>query len=423
MAIRRRGKKGIFLFEMRVPKRFCTIEEREFVRHSLGTADETLANRKHDQTKQLLIAQWEAATVGRTNDVERYQRAIVKLCRASGFDYLATDSVAELPLSSLLDRTDGVSGGDVPAAGALLGGEGLGDLPVSELRDAYEETVKAELTGKSAKQIQKWRNDRDMILREFLEVCGDMLLREVAREHASKYRRSLTERLVAGELVENSANRRMQALGRMVNDVLWDRYGLRTTAFKEMGWREKKKKRRNTQVSYSPNFIRSKILAPGVLDRLNEDARDILLVALNTGAGPSELVNLKTETIHLEAEVPYIDIRPDGRELKNVYRERQIPLVGLSLEAMARHPAGFKRYENGDSLSNLVNKYLKNNGLKESPDHTLKSLRHSFRDALRNAGCPDSIAEELMGHVQEGTVYGEGVWMETAKDWLEKIAY
>ena len=46
-----------------------------------------------------------------------------------------------------------------------------------------------------------------------------------------------------------------------------------------------------------------------------------------------------------------------------------------------------------------------------------------FRDALRNVGCPDSIAEELMGHVQEGTVYGEGVWMQTARDWLEKIAY
>lgn len=423
MAFRRRGKKGIFYFEMRVPVRFAAIENREFVRMSLGTQSEEEAERRHAKTRQLLIAGWEASQAGRADDAAVYQSAIVGLCNVSGFDYLATDGVVSLPLERLLERLGTVVPGHAPTADAILGADGAADMSLSQLPEAYEEAVAAELTGKNENQLRKWRLDREKFVRDFIEVCGDLSLHDVSREHVGKYRRELTSRLTAGALVENSANRRMQALGKMVNTVLWERWGKRTEAFKEMGWREKKKKRRNTQVSYSPKFIRTRILAPRALDGLNADARDIVLAAINTGAGPSELVNLNSQTIHLDREVPCIEIRPDGRELKNVHRERTIPLVGISLEAVARHPNGFERYDNENSLSNLVNKYFRNNDLKETPEHTLKSLRHSFRDALRNVGCPDSVAEELMGHVQQGTVYGEGVWMETAQRWLKEIAY
>jgi integrase len=424
MGMRRRGKGGTFMFEMRVPRRFRDVEPKEFERFSLGTDAEDLATRKHDQNKRLLIAKWEAMQSGRNGDAETYQKAIVDLCRASGYDYLPARDIAALPLGPLLDRVDQVPPrASVEVADALAGGSAAVDIPLSDLLGVFEQVVRADLVNKDARQMKKWRNDRDLVLREFQAVCGDLDLRAIEREHVSKYRRALTDRIVAGELVQNSANRRVQALGKMVKTVLWDRYGLRTDAFQEMGWREPKTKRRNTQVSYSPEYIQTRLLARGALDNLNEDARDIFLASVNTGAGPSELVNLNADTIRLDADVPHICIIPDGRELKNVYRERVLPLVGVSLDAISRHADGFTRYQNGDSVSNLINKYLRNNDLRETKDHTFKSLRHGFRDRLRNVGCPDSIAEELMGHVQAGTVYGEGVWLDVAQDWLRKIAF
>lgn len=299
------------------------------------------------------------------------------LCRAYGFDYVSAPTVARLAPDALAARLDALDPSDPASADALLGGAPGAEVPLSELLGFYEALMSVDLKTKDAKQIRKRRNDRAMILREFIDLSGDIDLRSLTRTHVSQYRRHLSERIVAGDLVHNSANRRIQALGKMVKAVLWDLYGVETKAFERMGWREPKKKRRNTQVSYSPTFIRERLLAPGALDRLNADARDMVLVSLNTGAGPSELVNLSADTVHLSADVPHIAIRPDGRELKNVYREREVPLVGLALEAMQRHPGGFERYRNGDSASNLINKYFRNNGLQETPGHTGKSLRHN----------------------------------------------
>jgi integrase len=65
---------------------------------------------------------------------------------------------------------------------------------------------------------------------------------------------------------------------------------------------------------------------------------------LETGARPSEIINLSKARIVLDAEIPYIRIQAEGRLLKTDHSERDIPLVGLALEAMKRHPNGFPRY-------------------------------------------------------------------------------
>ena len=85
-------------------------------------------------------------------------------------------------------------------------------------------------------------------------------------------------------------------------------------------------------------FIRDVILAPGKLDELNEEARDVVYVVMETGARPSEIVNLTAAQIVLDAPIPFIRIRAEGRVLKTEHSERDIPLVGLALDAMRRHP-------------------------------------------------------------------------------------
>src|SRR5260370_649037 len=61
--------------------------------------------------------------------------------------------------------------------------------------------------------------------------------------------------------------------------------------------------------SYSPyesQFIQDRFLTTGALDGLNEDARFVIYVAVETGLRLSEVVNLQESTIHLDAAIPYV---------------------------------------------------------------------------------------------------------------------
>ena len=51
-------------------------------------------------------------------------------------------------------------------------------------------------------------------------------------------------------------------------------------------------------------FIRNTILAESALAELNDEARDVVLVVMETGARPSEIVNLSKQRIVLDAQIP-----------------------------------------------------------------------------------------------------------------------
>ena len=87
---------------------------------------------------------------------------------------------------------------------------------------------------------------------------------------------------------------------------------------------------RKIRAAFSQSWIRDKLLRPHALDGLNDQACDILRVMINTGARPSELVNLSAQHIHLEADIPFIEIRAEGRRLKTFYSKRDLPLVGCA---------------------------------------------------------------------------------------------
>jgi integrase len=132
-------------------------------------------------------------------------------------------------------------------------------------------------------------------------------------------------------------------------------------------------------------------------------------ILINTGARPCEVLNLLPTNIVLDAKIPYIRVVPDGRVLKTGSSERDIPLVGIALEAMRRFPKGFVRYfDNEDSFSAAVNKHMKKHGMKPSSRHSVYSFRHSFKDRLRALECPDELTDELIGHSSGKPQYGDG---------------
>ena len=169
--------------------------------------------------------------------------------------------------------------------------------------------------------------------------------------------------------------------------------------------------------------IREKILKSGALDGLNKEARCILKVMINTGARPSEIAALTTDQIRLKVNVPHFSIEPVGRQLKSANARRTIPLVGVSLEAMREFPDGFPRYRNSPaSLSATVNKYLRGNGLLETPEHTLYGLRHSFEDRQLAAGVDERIRRDLLGHSLNRERYGKGASLEKLQELVQATA-
>jgi integrase len=178
------------------------------------------------------------------------------------------------------------------------------------------------------------------------------------------------------------------------------------------------------RMPYDTNFIQNRLLAEGALAGLNEDARLVLYVVADTGLRPSEVVNLREDTIILDTSIPYVKVLPDGRRLKTEDSRREIPLVGTALAAIRKRPEGFPRYRDKSSnLSATLNKYLFENGLRPTKDHTVYSLRHSFKDRLVAAEAPDSLIDSLMGHKTYKPKYGRGPSLELKLKYLQQIAF
>ncbi len=149
----------------------------------------------------------------------------------------------------------------------------------------------------------------------------------------------------------------------------------------------------------------------------------MLCVIADTGPRPSEVVNLQVSSIVLDDAIPHVKILPDGRRLKTADSQREIPLVGAALAAMRKRPAGFPRYrDKSSSLSATVNKYLAENNLRPTKDHTVYSLHHSFKDRLIAAEAPDSLIDSLMGHKTYKPKYGKGPALDLKLKYLQRIA-
>jgi hypothetical protein len=61
--------------------------------------------------------------------------------------------------------------------------------------------------------------------------------------------------------------------------------------------------------------------------------------------------------------------------------------------------------------------------LRPTKDHTLYSLRHSFKDRLIAAEAEDSLIDNLMGHKRPGPKYGLGAELDLKLRFLQRIAF
>ena len=423
--------KGFWFLVRRVPGEFAPLDQRSPVRITTGirVADDPRGVRARDIVERLdsdLARYWKDLRSGKDADaVARYQHACVQ-ARSLGFAYApANDAAVQLPVDDVLKRFETLvqrgSAAKPIEVSAVLGGERPPEVMTGSMLEDYEDCLRAGLASKSDRQRQKWRIAKDRALRVFLEVVGDVPLTSLSRSDALKLRSHWQDRVVAGEVEIATANKSIGHVSTMFRTINESRQLNAPSVFTRLRISGEKKGQR---LAFAPDFVQSNILADGVFDDINPEARRVVYLVAETGLRLSEATGLTRDAIHLDAPVPYVCVMADGRELKTDQSHREIPLVGVALKAMREQPDGFPRYrDKADSLSALINKAMDLRGLRPEAGQSLYSLRHTFEDRLTAVDAPDKIIACLMGHKWSRPRYGVGPSLEHKRDWLNRIVF
>lgn len=427
--------RGNYYYKRRVPTNIAHIDKRSpVIRISLKTADLALARRKRDQLEAADDALWASMIVdGVTDPARRRYEAAVKRVEALGFTFhSASDLERPEAFADLMERVRQLlASGKEDLAESLLGAVDTPRTVISEAFKLYcEEIVADELVGKSRAQREQWKKVKQRAVNNFVQLVSDKAMVDISRDDAAKVYRHWLARIAPKEgsptASASSGNRDIGNLR-----VLYEAY------FKYMGDADRKNpfaglsysnKIKKSRPPIPTEWIRTRILDVDALAGLNEEARGILLIMVETGARPSEIANLESTAIRLSHRVPHLAIEPredpdDPREIKTASSRREVPLVGVALEAAQRHKAGFPRYKDRENdLSATLNKYLRENKLFPSSRHTLYSFRHSFEDRMKDGGLEDELRRLLMGHTVDRPKYGSGGSLEWRQAELNKIA-
>ena len=416
-----------YYLRRRVPSRYASVDTRGFVQHCLFTDSFETAQRKATEMWAQMIEAWEAKLDGQNAEGDSRMAAARRLAHRRGYRYLDAPEVARLPIEEILQRIESALDKrgrlDMKEAEAALG---LVPAPTMTVQQAFDEFYKVagdRLVGKSADQLRRHRAPRLKATRNFIAAVGNKQLADVTTDDMFTFRAAWLERVAAGKVKAESANKDFIYLGSMWRTVAqakgiplrFETDGLALSASKG---------KKATRPPFSDDWIRDKLLAPGALDGLNTEARTILLAMVNTGVRPSEIAGLLPGEIRLDGKVPHILIQPNAlRHLKNRHSERYVPLTGISLEAIRALPGGFPTYaQKSATLSATVNKFLTENGLLETDDHSMYSLRHAFEDRMLTAGIDERIRRDILGHGLKRERYGKGGDMEYVHSLLAAIA-
>ncbi|GHA55401.1 integrase [Amylibacter ulvae] len=336
---------------------------------------------------------------------------------------MPANDVAQLPLQQIIKRVEAShdNGDRIERNGrAILGLAKPPQINISAALDEYWELAKDKEVGKSPDQVRRMKNPRIKAINNFISVIGDKPIAEITRDDMLDFRDWWMNKIAKRNMSANSANKDFTYLAstlQTINKMKRLNLDLQTS---DMRLSEGKKKQRP---AFDNDWIKRVLVAPDTMENLNSQARDITLTLVNTGARPSEIVGLLPEHIHLNAPVPYIEILPEGKTLKSDASERELPLVGVSLEAMKRNPAGFPRYRGKRTYSATINKYLRDNGHMPSAAHTIYGLRHTFQDNIQALGISDRFDRDLMGHSLRRERYGKGATLEMKQEILHQIAF
>jgi len=415
-------RNGWYYYYKRVPEYLREYNSRSFIRVALKTKDRLEAQKKavvyEDHYNKFWQSLVQSGIRAKDDDYKR-AKAIVK---AYGFAYkdaseIAHKSSVEEIVSRLIVAKSKEN--DEKTFDAVMGMADVPSIPLSECKERCWNLCADRFSNKSEHQITKYKNPRNRSIDDFIKAIGDKDIANIQRKDIIRFHQWLMEEISGGKNAD-TANKKM----RHVKDILRTVANANEIPFDEdiLFAKTRFKLIHKSRPPFEAEYVQSKILTS--LNSLNEQAKLLIYAMADTGAREAELIGLEKQDIFLDAEIPYIWIRPkDKRGLKTLHSERQIPLVGTALYAFQQLPSGFTRYKEADAISSLINRYFTTNKLRPTEEHSLYSLRHTFKDRLRDIQAPEEIIDQLMGHRIAKPRYGRGHLLKTAHEWLQKIQF
>lgn len=304
----------------------------------------------------------------------------------------------------------------------------FGSLPnlvtIQNVLEFYEEHTRADIIGKTAREISKSRTPVKSAVQKFKDFIGyDIPLEDIKRSTANEYRSHLIGIVENGKLKAESANKTIMHLRKIISFYIENMDLEMDNPFSRI----RLKGKTSSRPPFSLGFIKENWLRGDPFESLNDEARGALFAIVDTGCGLKEIAGLDPTEIRLDASIPHIIVQPNKhRQLKVEHRGRTIPLIGHALKAFQAHPEGFPSYRrtNGpDALSAVLMKHLKTSGLLETKKHGVYSLRHTFKDRMRKHKVPEELQNFLMGHKNPmiGASYGAGYELASTLEYLKNL--
>jgi hypothetical protein len=273
------------------------------------------------------------------------------------------------------------------------------------LKDAFKEYLKEKALSDPYKR-QKQINNFNRIERDALAVWhADLPLNRITRQNAKDLRDHLLTRMKP-----DSVKRQINNIKAVVAYACREFEVPRNDVFLDLSYPKEALEDRERRLPLSSDII----------EAMYEELK-------------GDVVLLEIRHINVDAKVPHVVIEAtDTRSLKDGWRKREVPLVGRALEVAQRiigdaegRQYAFPKYaqtNRHDLFSANMMKRLRKH-TKDSR-HSLYSLRHTMKDALRDADVSLDLQEAILGHsTGSGSQanYGSGHSLERKQGALLKV--
>ncbi|WP_430261103.1 DUF6538 domain-containing protein [Neorhizobium sp. IRS_2295] len=404
-------RKGTFYVRIPVPKHVRTSYGRNEIQKSLGTKSLTEA--------VILMGPW-VDFYTRDFNGERQEEisptALRSTATVHGTSYQHVDQIVTTPIEESvqivgpgiesLGRMNNPTALDYAAVG------GTHEPPTLTIRQAWEEFDKDSPDlwfNLSHRDQQKKKNKYKEAVSDWEREMGkDVDVLKLTKKDIYDYRGKLLVRVENGSLKVNSVRKKLM-WQRVIVRHAYDIRDMKDSPFENLrpikgkGDEEKRPVITEDEVKAVRRHFADV--------EANDQLRAIISVMENTGAHAKELVFLTENDIHLDAPIPYIsiDINEHRSFLKTDNRIRDVPLVGVALDAMRQFPKGFPRYrrDNGsEALSAAANKLIQT----VAPKKVTYSYRHRLAQLMKAHKVEDTLREAIMGWGSDGKMaahYGE----------------
>lgn len=420
---------GNYLYRRRIPAQYRVLAEGKLeFKASLKCKNHHQVIEKYGQIHAYYEGLMDRLKAGKSiNSIEIEPLSTLKAKAAQvGIQYKPMDELIKANDPSLLFSRINLGEGLINDEVALQSLFGMApELPtLNDVLAFYEENTRDQLIGKNTREISKKKAPVQLAVKRANDFFGeDKPLSQITKQLALSYRSHMVDLVQTEELKAGTANKQIMHLRKIIRFYLEQNDLKQDNPFNKISLQEEKAAR----PAYSIQFLKEKWLRGTPFSSLNDESLHILYAIMDTGTGPKEICGLEPQDIHLDHEVPHIDIKPNKiRKLKTGHRGRQIPLIGQSLIAFKKYPHGFPSHigpTGPDNFSANVNKYLKAHGLCETDEHGIYSLRHTFKDRMRKHKLPPELQNYLMGH-KDGSIgahYGSGYPLNDILDYMKLL--